>query len=286
MLTDLNWPSLQSRRRICDLGMFYKIHRGQVNFSIPYELTSVPAYGRTRKSHDFKIRLPFSSVDAYKHSFNVRSIPAWNALPADVVGSASHPEFIRRVSTTLTSYAESKGLEEVPDFRQFKNLQFLWLNKNKLRNLNCFDGNYQLRELYLQDNMIAALNGSLRHLTCLQVLLLNGNQLLKLTDVIHELRAMQSLETLNLFANPLAQDYDYRSYVIHHVPSLQLLDRKEISKAEKSKAKKKYDAERDCMKESLAFGRRGYCSQERVYSPSLSRTDESCHHSQAVVGVP
>ena len=27
MLTDLNWPSLQSRRRICDLGMFYKIHR-------------------------------------------------------------------------------------------------------------------------------------------------------------------------------------------------------------------------------------------------------------------
>ena len=37
MLTDLNWPSLQSRRRICDLGMFYKIHRGQVNFSVPYE---------------------------------------------------------------------------------------------------------------------------------------------------------------------------------------------------------------------------------------------------------
>ena len=82
--------------------MFYKIHRGQVNFSVHYELTSVPAYGRTRKSHDFKIRLPFSSVNAYKHSFNVRSIPAWNALPADVVGSASHPEFIRRVSTTLT----------------------------------------------------------------------------------------------------------------------------------------------------------------------------------------
>ncbi|XP_029194838.1 leucine-rich repeat-containing protein 72-like isoform X3 [Acropora millepora] len=177
-------------------------------------------------------------------------------------------------------YLADRGLEEVPDFRRFKNLQFLWLNKNKLRKLNCFDGNYQLRELYLQDNMIAALNGSLRHLTCLQVLLLNGNQLLKLTDVIHELRAMQSLETLNLFANPLAQDYDYRSYVIHHVPSLQLLDRKEISKAEKNKAKKKYDKERDCMKESLAFGRRGYCSQERVYSPSLSRTDESCHHSQ------
>ena len=97
MLTDLNWPSLQSRRRICELGMFYKIHRGQVKISLPYDLTSVPAYGRTRASHDFKIRLPSSSVDAYKHSLYV-----WNALSADVVSSASYSEFIRRVSTTLT----------------------------------------------------------------------------------------------------------------------------------------------------------------------------------------
>ena len=89
MLTDLNWPSLQSRRRICDLGMFYKIHRGHVNISLPYDLTSVPAYGRTRTKHDFKIRLPSSSVDVYKHSFYVRSIPTWNAFSADVVSSAS-----------------------------------------------------------------------------------------------------------------------------------------------------------------------------------------------------
>ena len=102
MLTDLNWPSLQSRRRICNLGMFYKIHRGQVNISLPDNLSSMPAYGRTRASHDFKIRLPSSSVDAYKHSFYVTSIPAWNALSADVVSSASYSEFIRRVSTTLT----------------------------------------------------------------------------------------------------------------------------------------------------------------------------------------
>ena len=104
MLTDLNWPSLQLRRRICDLSMFYKIHRGQDNISLPYDLTSVPVYGRTRASHDFKIRLPSHSVDAYKHACYVRSIPAWNALSADVVSSASYPEFTRRVSTTLTYY--------------------------------------------------------------------------------------------------------------------------------------------------------------------------------------
>ena len=76
MLTDLTWPSLQSRHRICDLGMFYKIHRGQVNISHSYDLTSVPAAcGRTRASHHFEIRPPSSLVDAYKHSFYVRSIP-------------------------------------------------------------------------------------------------------------------------------------------------------------------------------------------------------------------
>ena len=96
MLMDLKyyWPSLQLRRSICDISMFYQIHRGHVNISLPHELTSVPAYSRTRASHDFKISLPFSSVDAYKHSFYVRSIPAWNALPPDIVTSGSSSEFI------------------------------------------------------------------------------------------------------------------------------------------------------------------------------------------------
>ena len=101
MLTDLNWPSLQLRHRICDLGMFYQIRRGQVNISFRYDLISVPAYGSTRASHVFKIRFLSSSVDAYKNSFYVRSIPVWNKLSADVVSSSSYPEFIRRVSTNL-----------------------------------------------------------------------------------------------------------------------------------------------------------------------------------------
>ena len=94
MLIDLNWPSLQLRRSICGIGMFYQIRRGHVNVSLPHELTSVPAYSRTRASHDFKISLPFSSVDAYKHSFYVRSIRASNALPPDLFKSGSYSEFI------------------------------------------------------------------------------------------------------------------------------------------------------------------------------------------------
>ena len=33
---------------------------------------------------------------------------------------------------------------------------------------------------------------------------------------------------LDLFGNPLAQDYDYRNYVIHNIESLQRLDRRGI----------------------------------------------------------
>lgn len=33
---------------------------------------------------------------------------------------------------------------------------------------------------------------------------------------------------IDLFGNPLAQEYDYRSYVVHHLPSVELLDRKGV----------------------------------------------------------
>ena len=33
---------------------------------------------------------------------------------------------------------------------------------------------------------------------------------------------------LDLFGNPLAQDYDYRNYVIHNIKSLERLDRRGI----------------------------------------------------------
>ena len=41
MLTDMNWPSLQSRRRICDLDMFF-IKYIEVKSKSPYPITSSP----------------------------------------------------------------------------------------------------------------------------------------------------------------------------------------------------------------------------------------------------
>lgn len=51
-------------------------------------------------------------------------------------------------------------------------------------------------------------------------------QQFKLTNGVINLQYYGTLFSSDLFANPLAQDYDYRSYVVHHVPSVELLDRK------------------------------------------------------------
>ncbi|EDO45572.1 predicted protein, partial [Nematostella vectensis] len=169
-------------------------------------------------------------------------------------------------------YLAHRGLESMHDLKRFRNLQRIWLNGNKFRRLGCFQSNFYLTEVYLQDNMLIEVNGLLRHLTCLEVLMLNGNQLTKLTDVVHELRAMQRLHDLNLFNNPLAQDYDYRSYVIHRIKSLKILDRREVLQAERIKAQKKYEPDREMVKETVSFGRRVDGPPQKVFYPPSSAT--------------
>eukprot|EP00794_Sanderia_malayensis_P017028 gene17028-18742_t len=153
-------------------------------------------------------------------------------------------------------YLANKDITEVPDLSRFKNLQILWLKGNKLRRIKGLDSNYHLTELYLQNNMLVDINGALQHLACLKVLLLQRNQLTVLTDVIHELRNILDLENLNLFGNPLTQDYDYRIYVIHTIKSLKILDRQAITKDERVKSEKKYEIIKQNIKDTIAFGRR------------------------------
>ncbi|XP_028401678.1 leucine-rich repeat-containing protein 72-like [Dendronephthya gigantea] len=95
--------------------------------------------------------------------------------------------------------------------------------------------------------------------------MLQGNQLKHLTDVIHELGRMQRLHVLNLFGNPLAQDYDYRNYVIFNIKSLQRLDRREILKKERVMAQKRYGNENyEKLKETLAFGSRVPTAESKI----------------------
>ena len=64
MLTDLNWQSLEERRIINDLTMFYKINSNFANISFPAEISL--GFEGTRRSHGYKFMPLSSSVNAYK----------------------------------------------------------------------------------------------------------------------------------------------------------------------------------------------------------------------------
>uniref|UniRef100_A0A663LIJ3 Leucine rich repeat containing 72 n=1 Tax=Athene cunicularia TaxID=194338 RepID=A0A663LIJ3_ATHCN len=116
--------------------------------------------------------------------------------------------------------------------------------------------NYCLTELYLHNNELTDISGALKHLCALQILLLHNNQLNTLGKTVKELKGIISLQTLNLFNNPLAQDPDYRLYVIYSLPSVQLLDRKSVTQRERESALHLYNHQRSCVVQSVAFGKR------------------------------
>jgi len=166
-------------------------------------------------------------------------------------------------------YLADGNLKNVPDLAHFKNLQYLWMNGNKLERITCLHGNLRLSELYLQHNALKSICGALAHLTCLKVLLLHNNQLEKLDKVVHELRSMHTLHTLNLHNNPVWQEPEYRVYVVHRVPSVQLLDRQEVIKQERDVGRKLYDQTQETIKETIAFGRRSQ-GPPSIYYPGAA----------------
>ncbi|KAF1502446.1 Leucine-rich repeat-containing protein 72, partial [Eudyptula minor] len=126
----------------------------------------------------------------------------------------------------------------------------------QIQDLTFLIKNYCLTELYLNNNELTDISGALKHLRALQILLLHNNQLKKLDKTVKELKGMISLQTLNLFHNPLAQDPDYRLYVIYFLPSVQLLDRKSVTQRERESALHLYNRERSRVVQSIAFGKR------------------------------
>ncbi|NXY67435.1 LRC72 protein, partial [Glareola pratincola] len=156
----------------------------------------------------------------------------------------------------LVLYLAGQGLRIIPSLSRFHRLRYLWINDNKIQDLTFLIKNYCLTELYLNNNELTDISGALKHLRALQILLLHNNQLKKLDKTVKELEGMISLQTLNLFHNPLAQDRDYRLYVIYFLPSVQLLDRKSVTQKERESALHLYNRERSCLVQSIAFGKR------------------------------
>ena len=59
-------------------------------------------YGKTRTNHSFKLRQPLSRVNCFLHSFFVRIIKQWNALPKEIV----HEQDFSIFRSKLRKYCE------------------------------------------------------------------------------------------------------------------------------------------------------------------------------------
>ncbi|XP_071955088.1 leucine-rich repeat-containing protein 72-like [Antedon mediterranea] len=173
-----------------------------------------------------------------------------------VIEEQMRSQGIRKDQDVTQLYMANRKLAKDGDLSQFKNLKYLWLNGNRLRHITCLTKNYHMTELYLQDNELVDINGALGHLTCLHTIMMQNNQLTKLEQTVKEFKAMQNLRVLNLSGNPVAQEPEYRFYVIHYVPSLQLLDRTEVLKQERDTAVQYYNQDRQALLDTISFGRR------------------------------
>ena len=95
MLADLQWPSLQHRRYVTRLKVFYNIVYSSSVLTVPnyFNNTTYP----TRHHHPFHFEIPFARTDHYKFSYYPKSIRDWNNLPTDTIESQSLQVFLDKL---------------------------------------------------------------------------------------------------------------------------------------------------------------------------------------------
>ena len=98
MLQDLEWTSLEERRRQQRIVMFYKIHNGLIGIERAAYMTptvrSLPSH-----SHNQTYLVPKATKDYYDLSFFPRTIQDWNQLPRNVVEAPSLDSFRARLAS-------------------------------------------------------------------------------------------------------------------------------------------------------------------------------------------
>ena len=85
MLSDLEWPSLQQRRKDLKLTLFYKAYYNHVDIDIPLQ--------KNPRGMPHKFMLPSSRTNIHLHSFFPSTVRLWNVLPDAVVESDTPDQF-------------------------------------------------------------------------------------------------------------------------------------------------------------------------------------------------
>ena len=87
IMKDLQWPSLEQRRKTNRLAIMYKIQNDQIAIPIPHYLHRQTAL--TRQFYPQRFRTVVIHSDTYKHSFFPRTIKDWNSLTPSMYDAKS-----------------------------------------------------------------------------------------------------------------------------------------------------------------------------------------------------
>lgn len=93
MINDLNWKSLQSRRRDARLLMFFKMEHSLVDINFKHQLQSQTV--SLRHGNNFSYHIPNSNIDSHLFSYLPQTIRNWNSLPDSLVSCSSLDVFRR-----------------------------------------------------------------------------------------------------------------------------------------------------------------------------------------------
>ena len=146
-----------------------------------------------------------------------------------------HPHTVREL------YLGHRGIQKLAGFEEFAYLNDLYLEHNEIVKLRRgLSPLTRLTTLSVHHNALRSISGAFRNMPCLEVLLLHANALRGLDEVVSQLGKLKYLHTLTLFANPVEEELNYRSFVIASCPSLHTFDRKAISLPERKHAAKKH----------------------------------------------
>ncbi len=95
IINDLEWETLETRRKAARLTLLYKILHDEAAVNIP-DYVIKPTV-QTRQYHQSRFNRLSTSTDAYKFSFIPRTIADWNQLPGNVVEAPTTDTFRRKL---------------------------------------------------------------------------------------------------------------------------------------------------------------------------------------------
>ena len=127
MLRDLNWKTLEDRRKISRLILLYKSVHNIVAINIDEHYTNHEKRNiTTRKTSSISFAHPTARKNCYRYSFIPRTVAEWNRLPATIRGA---PSVDCAVESFLLILPDTKLLNHVrwpPHTCSYNRLSRMW----------------------------------------------------------------------------------------------------------------------------------------------------------------